>query len=63
MKDSLFKKNEITKKQAGEIFGGETTHDRPTIGMKTTARYVIPWGVVSDSEASGDWSDWGQTPE
>lgn len=58
MKTSLFKKNEITKKEAGNIVAGldgtPTRGNMATIGMRKTLRYVIPWGGVRDDHSASD---------
>jgi hypothetical protein len=51
MKISLFKKKEITKKQAGSVFGGEQT-----IGERHTGGWNLFWGYTSDTEPYTDGS-------
>ncbi len=62
MENSLFKKNEITKKEAGKIVGGTDTYEQATIGMKQTVWWHIILGVRTDSEFASDHQDF-QEPQ
>ena len=53
MNDSLFKKNEITRKQAGTIKGGsQTSRENRTIGTRDTV--TLAFGIKYDEKFSGD---------
>lgn len=55
MKNSLFEKKEITKKEAGKVLGGKASeYEQPSIGERHTGSWNIIFGYISDTEPYTD---------
>lgn len=53
MKTSLFKKKEITKKEASHIIGSVKNPESQKTSM-TTIDFIEPWGVIYDYMSDDD---------